>query len=47
MDFRKSFWGANYPKLKEIKGWYDPTSLFLVPRGVGSEDWDADLTCRV
>ncbi|KAJ3515976.1 hypothetical protein NMY22_g14312 [Coprinellus aureogranulatus] len=46
VDFRKSFWGPNYPKLKEIKEQYDPTSLFIVARGVGSEDWDTDLNCR-
>lgn len=46
LDFRKSFWGSHYPRLKEIKNQYDPTSLFLVRRGVGSEEWDDDLICR-
>ncbi|KAF5339816.1 hypothetical protein D9611_009144 [Ephemerocybe angulata] len=45
-DFRKSFWGPHYRRLKEIKHQVDPDSLFVVPRGVGSEDWDDQLNCR-
>ncbi|KAJ2935487.1 hypothetical protein H1R20_g1607, partial [Candolleomyces eurysporus] len=45
VDFQKSFWGRHYPRLKEIKRQVDPTSLFVVPLGVGSEDWDADVNC--
>ena len=26
---------------------YDPTRLFVVAEGVGSEDWDPDLRCRL
>ncbi|KAF9458245.1 hypothetical protein BDZ94DRAFT_1240156 [Collybia nuda] len=32
--------------LKVIKDKYDPTGLFLVAGGVGSEDWDDSLNCR-
>jgi FAD/FMN-containing dehydrogenase len=31
------FWGNNYPKLLSIKKKYDPTNLFHVHNGVGSE----------
>ena len=41
-DWQKSFWGSNYPRLREIKDKYDPDGLFFVHHGVGSEDWSAD-----
>ncbi|KAH6908858.1 FAD binding domain-containing protein [Coprinopsis sp. MPI-PUGE-AT-0042] len=44
-DFRKSFFGSHYPRLKKIKREVDPEGLFVVPLGVGSEDWDKDLIC--
>lgn len=44
-DFRKSFFGSHYDKLRMIKQKYDPKSLFLVAEGVGSEDWNGSLTC--
>ncbi|EAU82222.2 FAD binding domain-containing protein [Coprinopsis cinerea okayama7 len=44
-DFKKSFFGSHYDRLKKIKAKVDPESLFLVPLGVGSEDWDKDLVC--
>jgi hypothetical protein len=31
--------------LKSIKDKYDPASLFVVPFGVGSDEWDAQLVC--
>ncbi|EAU82165.2 FAD binding domain-containing protein [Coprinopsis cinerea okayama7 len=46
-DFKKSFFGSHYDRLKAIKVEYDPDSLFLVPLGVGSEDWDKDLVCQL
>jgi len=46
-DFRRSFFGSHYKKLRSIKRKYDPKSLFLVSEGVGSEEWDGDLTCPV
>ncbi|KAH9911306.1 FAD-binding domain-containing protein [Epithele typhae] len=45
-DFRQVFFGSNYPALKKVKARYDPHQLFVVNKGVGSEDWDADLACR-
>ena len=47
VDFKQAFWGSHYPRLKNIKNKVDPTGMFVVPSGVGSEDWDADLVCRV
>ncbi|KAF9450775.1 FAD-binding domain-containing protein [Macrolepiota fuliginosa MF-IS2] len=46
-DFRKSFFGSHYDRLRSIKRKYDPGSLFLVAEGVGSEDWDGSLICPV
>jgi FAD/FMN-containing dehydrogenase len=36
--WQRGFWGGNYPRLLEIKRAYDPTNLFRVHHGVGSED---------
>jgi FAD/FMN-containing dehydrogenase len=36
-DWQHSFWGDNYPRLLDIKRKYDPTNLFRVHHGVGSE----------
>lgn len=38
-DFKKVFFGANYGKLRRVKGVYDPHNLFYVPKGVGSDEW--------
>ena len=46
-DWEKSFFDAHYDKLQAIKREYDPESLFIVYEGVGSDEWDADLICRV
>jgi len=46
-DWKKSFFGAHYDALLNIKRKYDPGSLFLVYEGIGSDGWDADLICRV
>ena len=35
-DWQDSFWGANYPRLLEIKRRYDPANIFRVHHGVGS-----------
>lgn len=37
-DWRRQFWGSNYPRLLRIKRRYDPTNLFRVHKGVGSGD---------
>ena len=41
-DWQQSFWGSNYPRLLEIKKKRDPTDLFYVWHGVGSESWYID-----
>ncbi|TFK31866.1 hypothetical protein BDQ12DRAFT_693389 [Crucibulum laeve] len=46
-DFQKTFFGAHYKKLKAIKNKYDPKGLFIVASGVGSDDWDSSLNCRL
>jgi hypothetical protein len=37
-DWQDSFWGANYPRLLEIKRSCDPANLLRVHHGVGSEE---------
>jgi len=46
-NWKKSFFGTHYDNLRAIKQKYDPQSLFLVYEGVASDEWDADLICRV
>jgi hypothetical protein len=41
-EWQQSYWGRNHPRLAEIKRKYDPTGLFFVHHGVGSEQWGAD-----
>jgi FAD/FMN-containing dehydrogenase len=41
-QWQKSYWGANYPRLLSIKSKYDPSGLFFVHHGVGSEGWSED-----
>ncbi|KAF1350566.1 hypothetical protein EJ07DRAFT_169102 [Lizonia empirigonia] len=38
-DWQQAFWGKNYLRLLELKKKYDPTELFYVHHGVGSEGW--------
>ncbi len=38
-DWQTEFWGANYPRLLRIKKKYDPTNMFTVHKGVGSEGY--------
>lgn len=45
-EFQQQFWGENYDRLLSIKRKVDPTNLFLVRQGVGSESWDADGFCE-
>ena len=41
-DWKTSFWGGHYARLRRIKARVDPSSLFVVHHGVGSEDWSED-----
>lgn len=41
-NFQQAFFGTNYPKLLEVKKKYDPTELFWVSTGVGSESWQVE-----
>lgn len=41
-SWQRSFWGPNYARLLQVKAKYDPTGLFFVHHGVGSEEWSAD-----
>jgi hypothetical protein len=53
-DFRQERWqdvffGANFPKLEQIKRKYDPESMFYILKGVGSDRWnisDEGRMCR-
>ena len=46
-SWQQSFWGSNYPRLAAVKQKYDPTGLFFVHHGVGSEEWSADGFTRL
>jgi FAD/FMN-containing dehydrogenase len=46
-SWQESFWGPNYARLKSIKEKYDPTGLFFVYHGVGSEAWTPDGFTRL
>jgi FAD/FMN-containing dehydrogenase len=41
-DWQRSFWGANYARLLEVKRRYDPSGLFFTHHGVGTEGWSSD-----
>ncbi|MFM8773371.1 MAG: FAD-binding protein [Actinomycetota bacterium] len=38
-NWQQEFWGSNYARLLKIKKKYDPTNLFTVHKGVGSEGY--------
>ncbi|MGI9196091.1 MAG: FAD-binding protein [Candidatus Nanopelagicales bacterium] len=38
-NWQQEFWGSNYPRLLTVKKKYDPTNLFTVHKGVGSEGY--------
>jgi FAD/FMN-containing dehydrogenase len=46
-DWQEAFWGSNYQGLLAVKRKYDPTGLFFVHHGVGSDAWSADGFTRV
>lgn len=41
-EWKHSYWGDNYSRLASVKKKYDPSGLFFVHNGVGSEEWSAD-----
>jgi hypothetical protein len=41
-DWQQAFWGSNYPRLLTVKKKWDPTNLFYVHHGIGSEGWVVD-----
>ena len=45
-NWQRAFWGAHYPRLRTVKRKYDPSGLFFVHHGVGSEDWSPDGMTR-
>jgi hypothetical protein len=45
--WQTSFWGSNYPRLAKMRKKYDPSGLFFVHHGVGSEEWSADGFTRL
>jgi FAD/FMN-containing dehydrogenase len=45
--WQRVFWGDNYARLLRIKKKYDPTGLFFVHHGVGSEEWSPDGRTRL
>ncbi|MGA8659949.1 MAG: BBE domain-containing protein [Chthoniobacterales bacterium] len=46
-DWQHSYWGPNYARLASVKKKYDPSGLFFVHNGVGSEEWSADGFTKV
>lgn len=38
-NWQHEFWGSNYDRLLQVKKKYDPTNLFTVHKGVGSEGY--------
>ena len=45
--WQQQYWGSNYARLAQIKQKYDPTGLFIVHNGVGSENWSRDGFTRL
>jgi hypothetical protein len=45
-NWQQAYWGSNYARLALVKKKYDPTGLFFVHNGVGSEEWSEDAFVR-
>lgn len=46
-NWQQAYWGSNRARLYEVKRKYDPTGLFFVHNGVGSEEWSRDGFTRL
>ena len=46
-DWKRAYWGANYPRLLAVRQRYDPDGLFFIRHGVGSEGWSDDGFVRL
>ncbi|KAK1967827.1 FAD binding domain-containing protein [Colletotrichum sublineola] len=46
-DWQETFFGANYPRLLEIKNKYDPNGLLYNVAAVGSDAWTVDYHGRM
>jgi hypothetical protein len=36
-DWKRTFWGDNYPRLSEIKSKWDPNNIFYVTPGINAD----------
>jgi len=46
-DWKRSFWGENYKRLRSVKDKFDPQGLFFTHHGVGSDAWSPDGFTRI
>ncbi|KAJ7137762.1 hypothetical protein C8R44DRAFT_838071 [Mycena epipterygia] len=46
VEWQQAYWGDHYPRLLAIKKAIDPHDLLLVQKGVNSEQWDDQITCK-
>ncbi|THU85198.1 FAD-binding domain-containing protein [Dendrothele bispora CBS 962.96] len=46
-DWQGAYWGDHYERLLNIKKEVDPDDLFIVFKGVNSEDWDEQVICKI
>jgi FAD/FMN-containing dehydrogenase len=46
-DWQRAYWGSNHSRLAAVKRKYDPSGLFFVHNGVGSEQWSEDGFTRL
>lgn len=46
-DWQRAHWGAHYERLVDVKRAIDPSDLFIVHHGIGSERWSADGFSRI
>ncbi|RDX55832.1 FAD-binding domain-containing protein, partial [Lentinus brumalis] len=46
-DPLRAFFGDHRARLKAIKRIYDPIDMFVVPEGIGSDDFDDALVCKL